>query len=65
MKGEKPEDKEDYIKEIMSKPYSELNDEQRSFFTVTLAIIEVERVANEQNLFEEKEVSLPNDTKQD
>jgi hypothetical protein len=65
MKGEKPEDKEDYIKEIMSKPYSELNDEQRSFFTVTLAIIEVERIANEQNLFEEKEVSLPNDTKQD
>ena len=65
MKGDKPEDKEDYIKEIMSKPYSELNDEQRSFFTITLAIIEVERVANEQNLFEEKEVSVPNDTKQD
>lgn len=65
MQGDKPEDKEEYIKEIMSKPYSELNDEQRSFFTVTLAIIEVERVANEQNLFEEKEISIPTDTKQD
>ena len=65
IKGEKSEDKEEYIKEIMSKPYSELSDEQKSFFTVTLAILEVERVANEKNLFEEKEFVVPENPKQD
>jgi hypothetical protein len=65
IKGEKPEDKENYIKEIMSKPYSELNDEQRSFFTITLAILEIEKVANENNLFEEKEFVVPENPKQD
>jgi hypothetical protein len=64
IKGSKTEDKEEYIKEIMSKPYSELNDEQRSFFTITLAIIEIERVANEKNLFEEKEFTVPEEPKQ-
>jgi hypothetical protein len=65
IKGSKPEDKEEYIKEIMSKPYSELSDEQKSFFTVTLAILEIERVADEKNLFEEKEFVIPENPKQD
>jgi hypothetical protein len=65
IKGDKPEEKEEYIKEIMSKSYSELSEEQKSFFTVTLAILEVERVAQEQNLFEEKEITLPKDIKKD
>ena len=65
IKGDKPEEKEEYIKEIMSKQYSELSEDQKSFFTVTLAILEVERVAQEQNLFEEKEITLPKDIKKD
>ena len=65
IKGEKPEDKEEYIKEIMSKPYSELSEEQKAFFTLTLAILEIERVADEKNLFEEKEFIVPENPKQD
>jgi hypothetical protein len=65
IKGEKLEDKEAYIKDIMSKPYSELTEEQRAFFTVTLIILEVERAAQEQNMYEDKEINDPSDIKQD
>jgi hypothetical protein len=65
IKGEKLEDKEAYIKDIMSKPYSDLSEEQRAFFTVTLIILEVERAAHEQNLYEEKEITDSSDAKKD
>ena len=54
-------DKELYIKEIMQKPYQELDVNQRSFHTVTLFLAEVEKEAKENNLYDEKEILEPED----
>lgn len=54
-------DKEQYLKDIMNKPYQELDDFQRSFHTVTLFLAEVEKEAKENNLYEEKEILEPGD----
>ena len=45
----------------MSGKYEEMNDFERSFYTTTLILAEIERVAKEQNLYEEKQILEPND----
>jgi hypothetical protein len=52
---------EGYINDIMHKEYKDLDELQRAFHTVTLFLAEVERLAKEQNLYEEKEVLEPGD----
>jgi hypothetical protein len=52
---------EDYIKEIMTKPYVEQDDLQRSFYTVALLLAEIETHFKKENLFTEKEVLQPGD----
>jgi hypothetical protein len=47
--------KDDIIKNIINKPYSELSQEEKSFYTVTLLLAEIENQATNNNLFEEKE----------
>jgi len=52
---------EEYLKEIMTKPYPELDDLQRSFYTVALLLAEIETQIKAENLFTEKEVLEPGD----
>jgi hypothetical protein len=54
-------EREESLKKIMSGKYEEMNDFERSFYTTTLILAEIERVAKEQNLYEEKQILEPDD----
>jgi len=58
------ENKDVYLKDLMTKEYKDLDDLQRSIYTVILLIAEIERQASENNQFEEKEI-IENDITQD
>jgi len=47
---------EKFIKNLTSKPYSELNEEERTFYTLTLLIGEIEKQALENDMFIEKDI---------
>jgi len=51
------EDKDQYLKDLMTKEYQDLDDLQRSIYTVILLLAEIERQATETNQFEEKEIT--------
>lgn len=55
------EDKDAYLKQIMTGKYEDMDDLQRSFFTVTLLLAEIERNATDKKLYVEKEVLQPGD----
>jgi SepF-like predicted cell division protein (DUF552 family) len=55
------EDKDTYIKESMTKEYKDLDETQRSFYTTGLLLAEIEKVAKDNNLFQEKEILQPGD----
>ena len=55
------EDKDAYIKEILSKDYKDMDEAQRSFYTISLLLAEIEKVAKDKELYEEKEVLEPGD----
>jgi hypothetical protein len=46
---------------MTTKEYKELNPYERSFYTITLLIAEIERVAKEKSLYTEKEILQPGD----
>lgn len=52
---------EEALKNMTTKQYSELDMFERSFFTVTLLISEIERVAKKDSLYTEKEILQPGD----
>lgn len=52
---------EEYFQEIISKSYNDLDDLQRSFYTVALLLAEIEAQAKANNQYEEKEVLEPGD----
>ena len=55
------EDKDAYIKEILNKEYKDMDEAQRSFYTISLLLAEIEKVAKDKELYEEKEVLEPGD----
>lgn len=55
------EDKDAYIKEILSKEYKDMDEAQRAFYTISLLLIEIEKVAKDKELYEEKEILEPGD----
>jgi len=55
------EDKDAYIKEAMSQEYKDLDEAQRSFYTIGLLLAEIEKQAKEANLYDEKEILQPGD----
>jgi hypothetical protein len=57
----KVDDKEKYLKQIMEDKYENMDDLQKSFYTITLLLAEIEKTAKNNNLFEEKEVLQPGD----
>jgi hypothetical protein len=56
-----PEKGDEYFKEVMSKKYEELDDQQRTFYTLVLLLAEIESQAVKENAFVEKEVLEPGD----
>jgi hypothetical protein len=52
---------DDYFKEIMTKNYEDLDDAQRTFYTIVLILAEIERQATENKQYTEKEVLEPGD----
>jgi hypothetical protein len=57
----KVDDKETYIKEIMTGKYGDLDDLQKSFYTVALLLAEIEKSATDKKMYEEKEILEPGD----
>jgi hypothetical protein len=55
------EDKNAYMNEAITKEYKDLDDTQRTFYTITLLIAEIEKVALANDLFIEKEILEPGD----
>ena len=49
-------DPETYLKDIMTKAYADLDELQRSFYTVALLLAEIENQIKAENLYTEKEV---------
>jgi hypothetical protein len=57
----KVDDKEAYLKSITTGEYANFDDLQKSFYTVTLLLAEIEQSVTKNNLFDEKEVLQPGD----
>ena len=55
------EDKDAYLKELLTKEYKDLDEHQRSIFTIILLLAEIETQATKQNLYEEKEINDPSE----
>lgn len=55
------EKSEEYMKDLMNKKYEDMDDPQRSFYTVALLLAEIEHQAKAGNHIEEKEVLQPGD----
>lgn len=55
------DDKDQYLKDAIGKNYSDMDDLQRSFYTVALLLAEIEQQVVSTNLFDEKEVLQPGD----
>lgn len=53
--------REESLKKLMTSSYETLNDFEKSFYTVTLLLAEIERQAKENNLYNEKEILEPGD----
>lgn len=56
-----PKIKEESLKRIKEISYDEMNNYEKTFYTLTLLIAEIERVAAAENLYEEKEILQPGD----
>jgi hypothetical protein len=52
---------DDYLKDIMTKKYMELDDLQRSFYTVALLLAEMETNFKNEKMYTEKEILQPGD----
>lgn len=52
---------EEYLKEIGTKNYIDLDDEQRVLHTLTLLVAEIEAQSTHQKMFQEQEVLEPGD----
>lgn len=55
------EKNEDYVKDMMTKKYEELDNDQRTFYTIVLILAEIERQATEHKQYIEKEILEPGD----
>jgi hypothetical protein len=56
------DNKEVYFKEAVQKNYADLDDLQKSFYTVALLLGEIEKEAIAEKMIEEKEILQPGDT---
>jgi hypothetical protein len=52
---------DEYFKSIMTTKYEDLDDLQRTFYTIILVLAEIEKQATEKNLYIEKDILEPGD----
>jgi hypothetical protein len=52
---------EQYFKEILTKKYQELDDQQKTFYTLVLLLSEIEQRATAEKFYDEKEILEPGD----
>ena len=52
---------DEYFKNIITTKYEDLDDLQRTFYTIILVLAEIEKQATNNSLFEEKELLEPGD----
>jgi len=52
---------DEYFKDIISKDYKDLDDKQKTFYTLVLLLSEIEKKATEEKLYVEREVLEPGD----
>ena len=52
---------EEALQNMTTKEYKDLSMYERSFYTITLLISEIERIAKQDSLYEEKEILQPGD----
>lgn len=57
----KVENKDEYIKQIVTGNYDQLDDLQKAFYTVALLLAEIEKNAVDKKLYDEKEILEPGD----
>jgi hypothetical protein len=53
--------RETSLKTIMSGKYEDMNELERSFYTITIMLAEIEKVAKEKDAYVEKEILEPGD----
>ena len=53
------EDKDNYLKDLVSKEYKNLDELQKNIYTVILLLAEIEKQGTAQNMYIEKEVEEP------
>lgn len=53
--------REESIKRVMEGDYAKMSPYERSFYTLTLMLGEIERVAKDKNLYTESEILQPDD----
>lgn len=53
--------KEESLKKITTGDYNGMNDIERAFYTLSIMIAEIERVAKEQKVYEDKQILQPGD----
>lgn len=51
------QDSESFIKSVVSKEYKDMSDKERTFYTLTLLVGEIEKQATAEKLFNEKDMS--------
>jgi len=56
-----PVKRDESLKKIMGGKYEEMNDLERSFYTITVLLAEIEKVAKENALYDEKDILQPGD----
>ena len=58
---EEEKKREESLKKIIDGKYEDLNELERSFYTLTLLLAEMEEQAKKNDLYEEKEILQPGD----
>jgi len=61
LKSNDPTNREISLKNVMEKPYSELDSYEQAFQTLSRMLAEIETVAKKENLYENKEMLEPTD----
>ena len=56
---------EESLQNILKKSYAELTPHEKSFYTITLLLAEIEKQATENNLIDENEIETKNFVKED
>lgn len=52
---------EEFLKKMMSTKYEDMDEYEQAFFGIALVLTEVERIASEENFYQEKEILEPGD----